>query len=68
MEKDLANGIKNLSNSLNKHQVKYMFVGGVAISFYGSARPSSNLPFAIRSLLPCNPKMAKECLFVGKMM
>ncbi|WP_424964406.1 nucleotidyltransferase [Ekhidna sp.] len=44
MEKDLANGIKNLSNSLNKHEVKYMFVGGVAISFYGSARPSSNLP------------------------
>lgn len=44
MEKDLANGIKNLSNSLNKHEVKYMFVGGVAISFYGNARPSSNLP------------------------
>ena len=44
MEKDLADGIKNLSQSLNKHEVKYMFVGGVAISFYGSARPSSNLP------------------------
>lgn len=47
MEKDLANGIKNLSNSLNKHNVKYMLVGGVAISFYGVARPSSNLPRVI---------------------
>ena len=47
MEKDLADGIKNLSSSLNKHKVKYMFVGGVAISFFGSARPSSNLPRGI---------------------
>lgn len=43
MEKDLAEGIKNLSKALNKHGVEYMFVGGVAISFYGSPRPSSNL-------------------------
>lgn len=44
MQKDLADGIKNLSISLNRYNVKYMFVGGVAISFYGSTRPSSNLP------------------------
>lgn len=44
MEKDLAEGIKNLSQALSKHEVEYMLVGGVAISFYGSPRPSSNLP------------------------
>lgn len=44
MEKDLAEGIKNLSQALNKYEVEYMFVGGVAISFYGSPRPSANLP------------------------
>ena len=44
MEKDLANGIKNLSIALNRYGVKYMLVGGVAISFYGSIKPSSNLP------------------------
>lgn len=44
MEKDLAERIKNLSQALNKHGVEYMLVGGVAISFYGSPRPSSNLP------------------------
>ena len=32
MQKDLTNGIKNLSKVLNKHEVKYMFVGGVATS------------------------------------
>ncbi|MEM6738382.1 MAG: hypothetical protein AAF620_20175 [Bacteroidota bacterium] len=35
--------VKNLSIALNRYSVKYMFVGGVAISFYGSTRPSSNL-------------------------
>ena len=44
MEKDLADRIRNLSIALNRYSVKYMFVGGVAISFYGSTRPSSNLP------------------------
>jgi hypothetical protein len=44
MEKDLAEGIKNLSQALNKQKVKYMFVGGVAISFYGTPRQSVNLP------------------------
>lgn len=44
MTQDLADGIKNLSQALNKHKVEYMFVGGVAISFYGQPRPSTNLP------------------------
>jgi predicted nucleotidyltransferase len=44
MEKDLAEGIKRVAEALNKHDVEYMFVGGVAISFYGNPRPSSNLP------------------------
>ena len=44
MEKDLAEGIKRVAQALNKHEVEYMFVGGVAISFYGTPRPSTNLP------------------------
>ena len=44
MEKDLAEGIKRVAKALNKHEVEYMFVGGVAISFYGTPRPSVNLP------------------------
>lgn len=44
MEKDLAEGIKRVAQALNKHEVKYMFVGGVAISFYAEPRPSVNLP------------------------
>ena len=47
MEKDLAEGIKNVAKALNKHDVKYMFVGGVAISFYATPRPSANLPKGI---------------------
>jgi predicted nucleotidyltransferase len=47
MEKNLAEGIKNLSQFLEKHKVKYMFVGGIAISFYGASRPSTNLPKGI---------------------
>ncbi len=44
MEKDLAEGIKRVAQALNKHEVDYMFVGGVAISFYGKPRLSANLP------------------------
>lgn len=44
MEKDLAEGIKRVAQALNKHKADYMFVGGVAISFYGNPRPSTNLP------------------------
>ena len=44
MEKGLAEGIKRVAEALNKHEVEYMFVGGVAISFYGNPRPSLNLP------------------------
>ena len=44
MEKDLAEGIKRVAQALNKHEVEYMFVGGVAVSFYGTPRPSTNLP------------------------
>ena len=44
MEKDLAGGIKRVAQALNEHKADYMFVGGVAISFYGNPRPSTNLP------------------------
>jgi hypothetical protein len=44
MEKNLVEGIKRVANALNKHEVEYMFVGGVAINFYGTPRPSVNLP------------------------
>lgn len=44
MEKDLAEGIKRVAQALNKNEVEYMFVGGVAISFYAKPRPSANLP------------------------
>jgi hypothetical protein len=44
MERDLAEGIKNLAQTLSKNQVEYMFVGGVAMGFYGTPRPSINLP------------------------
>lgn len=44
MEKDLAEGIKRLAKALHKHEVEYMFVGGFAIGFYGTPRPSINLP------------------------
>jgi hypothetical protein len=44
MEKNLAEGIKCVAQSLNKHDVEYMFVGGVAIGFYGNPRSSLNLP------------------------
>ena len=32
MAKDLAEGIKHVAQALNKYEVEYMFVGGVAIS------------------------------------
>jgi hypothetical protein len=44
MERDLAEGIKRVAQALSKHEVEYMLVGGVAISFYGKPRPSANLP------------------------
>jgi predicted nucleotidyltransferase len=44
MEKDLAQGVKRVAQALNKHQVEYLFVGGVAIGIHGSPRPSVNLP------------------------
>ena len=44
MEKDLAEEIKRVAQALNRHEVEYMIVGGVAISFYGTPRPSVNLP------------------------
>jgi predicted nucleotidyltransferase len=47
MEKDLATVIKHVAQALNKFEVHYMFVGGVAISFYGTPRPSVNLPKGI---------------------
>ena len=47
MNKELAEGIKNLGTVLNDHEVSYMFVGGIAISYYGTPRPSANLPKGI---------------------
>lgn len=47
MEKDLAERIKHVAQVLNNNEVQYMFVGGVAISFYGTPRPSVNLPKGI---------------------
>jgi predicted nucleotidyltransferase len=44
MEKDLVQGVKRVAQALNKHQVEYLFVGGVAIGIHGSPRPSANLP------------------------
>jgi len=44
MKKELADRIKLLGEALNANDVQYMFIGGVAISFYGSSRPSTNLP------------------------
>lgn len=44
MEKELTEGIKNVVKILHKHHVDYLFVGGVAISFYGKPRPSTKLP------------------------
>jgi hypothetical protein len=44
MKKELAEGIKSLFQALHSNEVKYLFVGGVAISYYGSPRPSVNLP------------------------
>ncbi len=44
MEKDLAEEIKYLSQALGLRGVSYLYVGGVAISFYGTPRPSVNLP------------------------
>lgn len=47
MDNDLAESIRNLAESLNHHKVDHMFVGGVATGFYGSPRPSTNLPKGI---------------------
>lgn len=44
MEKELSDQVKELSQSLNNHDVAYLFVGGVAISYFGEPRPSANLP------------------------
>ncbi len=44
MKLELADRIKLLGNALNVNDVQYLFIGGVAISYYGSPRPSSNLP------------------------
>lgn len=44
MDNDLAENIRSLAGSLNHHKVAYMFVDGVATGFYGSPRPSTNLP------------------------
>lgn len=44
MKNDLAESIKRVAKALNEHKVEYMFVGGIAIGFYGTARHSLNLP------------------------
>lgn len=40
---DYYKGIKLLGKALADHKVDYLFVGGVAIAFYGKARPSVGL-------------------------
>lgn len=47
MERELAEGIKILGQALNENKVMYMFVGGVAINFYGTSRPSANMPKSV---------------------
>ncbi|MEQ8682707.1 MAG: hypothetical protein RID25_23280 [Cyclobacteriaceae bacterium] len=47
MIKELAKGISQIAQALSSKEVHYMFVGGVANSFYGNTRPSSNLPKGI---------------------
>lgn len=44
MEKALSEQVKEFSQSLNNHDVAYLFVGGVAIGYFGEPRPSVNLP------------------------
>jgi predicted nucleotidyltransferase len=47
MEEALSLEIKKLASIFNKHDVKYMFIGGVAVAFYAAPRPSGNLPKGI---------------------
>ena len=47
MNKELSSGIVQIAQALSSQQVQYMFVGGVANSYYGNTRPSENLPEGI---------------------
>ena len=44
MEKVLSQNLKELATVLNSNDVKYMFVGGIAVSFYAKPRPYTNMP------------------------
>ncbi len=43
MDKELLDVVNKLATSLNDHQVDYLFVGGIAMAYYGVTRPSSGL-------------------------
>ena len=47
MEEALSSEIKKLASIFNKHDVKYMFIGGVSVAYYAKPRPSTNLPKGI---------------------
>ena len=47
MDKELSEKIKPLAKALDKYNVKYMLVGGLAVGFYSKPRPSGNLPKGI---------------------
>lgn len=47
MDKALYEEIINLARILEKINVKYMFVGGVAVAYYAKPRLSTNLPKGI---------------------
>lgn len=47
MDKELSDKIKLLAEALDKHNVQYMLVGGLAVGFYAKPRPSGNFPKSI---------------------
>jgi len=47
VDKVLSESLKELATVLNNNNVEYMFVGGIAVSYYTKPRPSSNLPSGI---------------------
>ncbi len=47
MDKVLLDSLKEFAYILDKNNVEYMFVGGVAVAFYATERPSSNMPKGI---------------------
>lgn len=44
MQEVLTAEISKVASLFGKHEVKYMFIGGLAVAYYGKYRPSSHLP------------------------